>query len=511
MAKQLPPEMCPLPVEKVLDRTMRNLQEIAPAKFTLNFSRQDLHAVKSLGKDGSIVIKQADKGSGITIVDTTQYIQEGTNHLSDRCTYERIDYDYSKALTNRINMFLKQLEELPQDLYLALRKNPEEIRTQKIYFLRKVHKSPHDIRPIVSGVGGPTEFISGFVDVILRPYIQYCPHIAQDSAEVIRTLETTTFTNSCLLATVDVKSMYLRIPQLEGIDRVLDRVYSHPKPPTISRQSLERLLTFILKDNIFDFNKSIYRQVSGIAMGTRCAPTFANLYMASLEEDFFLTRRQRSLPLPSLWLRFLDDVLIVWEGPQLHLQEFARHLNHIHNSIKFTISIGINTVEFLDLKIHKGIRFETESILDIAPYSRACHTRQYLHFHSCHPRHTFRGIVRGEVIRHLRNCSDVQAYERAIQLLFDSFMARAYPLKMLKIWTEDLPFSRREEFLYSTARRRTYNRLVWNASIHTPYHPGITRKEIKQALTTPDLPFVPTLQELPRKTIGHKLVSAKVH
>ncbi len=40
--------------------------------------------------------------------------------------------------------------------YLAF-KDQNTPRTQQLYFLKKIHKNPIAVRPIVSGCGGPTE------------------------------------------------------------------------------------------------------------------------------------------------------------------------------------------------------------------------------------------------------------------------------------------------------------------------------------------------------------------
>jgi len=55
------------------------------------------------------------------------------------------------------------------------------------------------------------------------------------------------------------------------------------------------------------FNSLHYLQVKGIAMGTRMAPSYANLYMGSLEEDFLNSEDSK----PDLWLRFIDDIFFV--------------------------------------------------------------------------------------------------------------------------------------------------------------------------------------------------------
>ena len=45
-------------------------------------------------------------------------------------------------------------------------------RTQLIYFL---NKNPIAVRPIVSGIGGPTEKISSFLDYFLQPIVSKTP------------------------------------------------------------------------------------------------------------------------------------------------------------------------------------------------------------------------------------------------------------------------------------------------------------------------------------------------
>ena len=47
---------------------------------------------------------------------------------------------------------------------------------------------------------------------------------------------------------------------------------------------LRKILALILKCNNFKFNRKNYLQINGTAMGTRVAPTFANLFMIHFEE-----------------------------------------------------------------------------------------------------------------------------------------------------------------------------------------------------------------------------------
>ncbi len=48
-----------------------------------NLTHTQNNALKELCSDQTLVIKKADKGSGIVLKDTEQYIQEGLDHLSE--------------------------------------------------------------------------------------------------------------------------------------------------------------------------------------------------------------------------------------------------------------------------------------------------------------------------------------------------------------------------------------------------------------------------------------------
>ena len=84
---------------------------------------------------------------------------------------------------------MAQSKQIPSDLQKPLRTNPDDARIQRLYFLKKLHKTPHAVRFIVSASGGLTEVISAFLDQILSPYIKHCPRVISNSLEVIQNHE----------------------------------------------------------------------------------------------------------------------------------------------------------------------------------------------------------------------------------------------------------------------------------------------------------------------------------
>ena len=60
--------------------------------------------------------------------------------------------------------------------------------------------------------------------------------------------------------------------------------------------------------NKFEFNREHYLQISGTAMGTRVAPSFANTFMGNFEDTHVYTHRIQ----PLLWLRLIDNIFMIW-------------------------------------------------------------------------------------------------------------------------------------------------------------------------------------------------------
>ena len=61
---------------------------------------------------------------------------------------------------------------------------------------------------------------------------------------------------------------------------------------------------FILKNNFFEFNSQIKQQISGTAIGTKCVPTYACIFMDKFETEFLETQRDK----PFWWVRYIDDI-----------------------------------------------------------------------------------------------------------------------------------------------------------------------------------------------------------
>ena len=110
-----------------------------------------------------------------------------------------------------------------------------------------------------------------------------------------------------------------------------------------------RMLHLVLTKTAFKFNNQFYEQISGTTMGTKCAPSYAIIFMSQFEEKFLLTHR----PVPLVWWGYIDDIFMIWPHTRGELYSFIDALNNVHSSIKFTVDISETQANFLDVTIYK--------------------------------------------------------------------------------------------------------------------------------------------------------------
>ena len=116
------------------------------------------------------------------------------------------------------------------------------------------------------------------------------------------------------------------------------------------RKIVHHFLEYILKENYFTFNDKLYLQKHGTAMGTKLAPSFANIFMGALEQTLLSSSPNHLIPL--LWKRFIDDIFLFWTHGKEQFLSFIQHLNSFHPTIKFEVTHSNKSVNFLDTTIY---------------------------------------------------------------------------------------------------------------------------------------------------------------
>ena len=67
-------------------------------------------------------------------------------------------------------------------------------------------------------------------------------------------------------------------------------------------------------------------------MGTKLAPSYANRFMGNLEKKLFQGYHKK----PTVFLRFIDDIFMIFPGMEPELEDFISYCNNFHPTIKFT-------------------------------------------------------------------------------------------------------------------------------------------------------------------------------
>ena len=106
-----------------------------------NITEQECLALKSLTLNQDIVIKPADKGGAIVVLNTTDYINEGLRQLINKTFYRKLGRNPIPKISADINSFLNFIKErkllTATHLQFLTVKNP---RTPIFYMLPKIHK-----------------------------------------------------------------------------------------------------------------------------------------------------------------------------------------------------------------------------------------------------------------------------------------------------------------------------------------------------------------------------------
>ena len=341
-----------------------------------NIRKCESDALKSLKSNTDIIIKKADKGSAVVIQNRSDYISEGLRQLDDKNFYLEQKEDLTPVHKTKIEQFVSKMlqnKEITQKCadYLRI----ETPRTANFYLLPKIHKGkiPPPGRPIVSANECPTERISQLVDHFIQPLVPKLKSYTRDSGHFLWILENLKIPQNVILCTLDVTSLYTNIPNNEGIAAVRRSLAQLRDPwenPT--NHSICELLRLVLTCNNFQFDNKHYLQVGGTAMGTKLAPSFANIFMGWFEDTYVYNYKLQ----PLLWKRYIDDIFMIWQHGPTELENFVSHLNSQHTTIKFTEENSHNSINFLDITVNLNSNGELTTSL----YCKPTDSHNYLLF-----------------------------------------------------------------------------------------------------------------------------------
>lgn len=100
---------------------------------------------------------------------------------------------------------------------------------------------------------------------------------------------------------------------------------------------------------LFMFDGKFFLQKKRVSMGAKYSPSFANLVMTQQEElDSMYFRFCHCM---HWYSRYIDDLLITWQGAVSAISVFMEYFNTKVFNLKFTLSCHATQISFLDLSL----------------------------------------------------------------------------------------------------------------------------------------------------------------
>lgn len=108
------------------------------------------------------------------------------------------------------------------------------------------------------------------------------------------------------------------------------------------------ILQCCLPTTYFQTEDDISEQRDGLSMGSSWSPLIANIYKEDFEEKLLNTSPQK----PNNWVKYVDNITLVWNHDDEKLEACFHYINSIRTNIKFTIKKEENKrFTFLDQQI----------------------------------------------------------------------------------------------------------------------------------------------------------------
>ena len=412
--------------DKFKSIAMKNFYNFKPWKvFSPIFTKNDVNILKNLSKDNSITICRPDKGRGVVILNKSDYSNKMYDILNDKTKFQEIQNTdpllytlrAEDKINNKIRIF-KKLKIIDDDLSSTL--TVSGTSPGILYGLPKIHKTGVPMRPILAAYNTPSYNLSKFIVSKLN-HLTTNEFTIKNSYEFAELL-TNTSNKDYIMCSFDIKSLFTNIPLDETINIILNELTPNldSKFNNLNRSQLKNILQLACKNSFFIFNNKLYKQLDGVAMGTPCGPTLANIFLC-----FHEARWLRDCPnnfKPLMYKRYVDDTFLLFKKHS-HIELFLNYLNKQHQNIKFTCEIEHNnTLPFLDINVNKNNCGFTTSI-----YRKDTFTGLGTHFLSFDPMKFKINAIRTLIYRAYNLCSSYFNIHKELEFLKNFFHNNGYP------------------------------------------------------------------------------------
>ena len=377
-------------------------------------------------------------------MDVNDYIREAKRQLNEPRNYKFLAKDLTTTNNNLINETIDRFtkEQLINDNIANGLKNPSP-KTPQFYISPKIHKEGNPGRPVVSSINCHTANISKYVDYHLQPIVKQITSYVKDTNDFINKINAVkSVSKNSYLVTMDVRSLYTNITNAEGISAV-KRAFDNYSKKTSSTKVITTFLALILTLNNFVFDCIHYLRIKGCAI---CAPAYANVFTANFELKYIHSYIKDKT---KMFLRFIDDLFMIWTGSEHELLDFMSDLNKKHSSIKFEFKYSQTKIEFLDVLVYK----DHNNMLQATIYRKQSDRQNYLDARSEHPKSLKDRIPYSQALRIKQICSSQQEFLNHTAKMINQFQKRGYDRSLIEQQIDKANLQEREQLLKAKRKK----------------------------------------------------------
>ena len=122
------------------------------------------------------------------------------------------------------------------------------------------------------------------------------------------------------------------------------------------------------------------------------------------------------------YLRFIDDIFLIWTGTTDQLIKFKQQMNEAHPFIKLHFNFSNKEINFLDTVVYKAQSGKLKTKL----YRKEFDRQLYLHRKSEHPESLKRNVPFSQALRLHRICSTNNEFQDSCDKLRNKLIEREY-------------------------------------------------------------------------------------
>ena len=207
-----------------------------PCHVHNGLTKDEMQTLKALANDKTIKVLRPDKGSGVVIIDKSDYDTKLLDILGDSTKFEKLATHTNKlrlilkleTKLTRLLGNLKRLQVITRDLYDKLR--PIGSYLGRMYGLPKTHKAGLPLRPMLSALKTFNYNAAKYLVKMLNP-LTTNEYTVKDSFTFVNELKNLNVDKNMTMASFDVTSLFTNIPLTETSDIISENCFRTDELP----------------------------------------------------------------------------------------------------------------------------------------------------------------------------------------------------------------------------------------------------------------------------------------